>query len=144
MNLIKYNPIKSIFDTGFDTFLDRFFDDSSISGGACLPRVDVKETGDNYVLEADLPGLTEKDIEVRVDNGVLILSSARKEEKEEKKDNYLIKERRETSFSRSFVLPKNTDRDNIDAKYANGVLTLTIPKTEEAKPKSIEVKSHKG
>jgi HSP20 family protein len=141
MNIIKYNPNNtSLIDWGFDNLIDRFFGDSVFSSMASLPRVDLKETDTNYVLEAELPGLTEKDFEVKIENDLLTLASVKKTEKEEKKDRYLYRERSESSFKRSFTVPKDADADKVDAHYANGILTLTIGKSEKAKPKTIDVK----
>ena len=141
MNIIKYNPNNtSLIDWGFDNLIDRFFEDSVFTNITNLPRVDLKETDTNYVLEAELPGLTEKDFEVKIENDLLTLSSAKKTEKEEKKDKYLYRERSESSFKRSFTVPKDADTEKIDARYANGILTLTIGKSEKAKPKTIDVK----
>jgi HSP20 family protein len=141
MNIIKYNPnTASLLDWGFDNLIDRFFGDSVFTGMTGMPRVDLKETDANYVLEAELPGLTEKDFEVKIENDLLTLSSVKKTEKEEKKDKYLYRERSESSFKRSFVVPKDADVEKVDARYANGILTLTIGTSEKAKPKTIEVK----
>jgi HSP20 family protein len=141
MNIIKYNPNNaSMLDWGFDNLIDRFFGESVFSGMMVLPKVDLKETDANYVLEAEMPGLTDKDFEVKIENDLLTLSSVQKSEKEEKKDKYLYRERSVSSFKRSFVVPKDADVEKVDARYANGILTLTIGKSEKAKPKTIEVK----
>ncbi|MBN1697586.1 MAG: Hsp20/alpha crystallin family protein [Spirochaetales bacterium] len=142
MNLIKYRPITgSLFDLDFERVLDRFFDDSVFTvSGQSHPKVDVRENENDYVVEADIPGFTEKDIDVSVNGDLLTISSKKDETKEEKKKGYIIKERRSTAFSRSFTLPKNIDRDKIDAHFKNGVLSLSLPKTEQAKPKQIDVK----
>ena len=104
------------------------------------PAMDIREDEDQYVLEAELAGLTEKDIEVKVENDILTLSRKIEEENEEKKDGYTLQERRHASFKRSFYLPKDVDRDKIVARFENGLLTLELPKAEKAKPRQIEVK----
>jgi HSP20 family protein len=105
------------------------------------PRVDIVEDKDAYRLHADLPGLAREDVKVTVENGVLTLSGERKAEKREKKgEGYEYYERTYGSFSRSFRLPDNVDPAGVKASHKNGVLELTLPKREEAKPKAIEVK----
>ena len=138
-NLIKYEP--SYLDM-FDD-LDRVFDSligGSAFGRAKVPAVDIREEADRYVLEAELTGLTEKDVDVKVQDNLLLLSSKKEENKETKKSDYILKERRSSSFSRSFVIPKDVDRDKIDATFKNGLLTLTLHKVPESKPRAIEVK----
>ncbi|HUI94061.1 MAG TPA: Hsp20/alpha crystallin family protein [Chitinivibrionales bacterium] len=105
------------------------------------PRVDIVEEKDTYKIRADMPGLDKKDIAVEVKNGVLSLSGEKKEEKTEKEKNrYYHYERRYGSFRREFALPDHVDAEHVEAKYANGVLELTLRKTEAARPKQIEVK----
>jgi HSP20 family protein len=138
MNLTKYHTnVPDLFN------VDRWFEDlfdSSFLGSSTLPAVDVRETEGEYLMEVDLPGLTEKDVEVKLDNNLLTISSAKEEKKEEKRDGFLLKERKATSFKRSFVLPEEVDREKISADFKNGVLSLSFPKTPAAKPKVIEVK----
>ena len=141
MNMVKYKPGRSLIEWDFDSLLDRFFTHAD-DGAVRYPTVDVKENEDNFVVEAELPGVTEKEIDVKVENDLLTISSHREAEKEEKKEHYILRERRASAFSRSFTLPKNTNRDGIQAVFRNGVLTLTIPKTPEAKPKTIDVKTN--
>ena len=141
--LVRYRPTGvSLFDDLDRVFGNVFNEDYSLS--RTYPRVDIREDDGNYVLEAELPGLTEKDIEVKVEDNLLQISSgdSDKSDKSEKKEGngYLVRERRSASFHRSFVLPREADREKIEAGFKNGLLTLTIPKTESAKPKQIEVK----
>jgi len=139
-NLVKYRPYAlSLFDD-MDRIFSSFFDEDT-GLNTNLPRVDVRDEENSYVLEAELPGTTEKDIDVKVENDLLQISTKNEEEKEEKKKGYLMRERRSASYHRSFVLPKDTDRDKIEANFKDGLLTLTIPKTEVAKPRQIEVKN---
>ena len=137
MNLLL-KPQTSLFDWAFDDF----FNDSFISANNNYPSVDVREEEKQYILEADIPGTKEKELDIKVDGNLLTISNKHDEKKQEKKQNYLLKERRNQSFSRSFVLPKNADIKSIKANYNNGHLELTIPKTEAAKPKQIEINSH--
>jgi len=115
--------------------------DRDIATTGRWPRVDIIEHDDAYRLHADLPGLNKDDIKVTVENGVLTISGEKKEEKHEgKESNYRYYERSYGSFSRSFNLPDNIDAANVGASYKDGVLELTLRKTEAAKPKAIEVK----
>jgi HSP20 family protein len=107
------------------------------------PAVDVAESEKAYELKAELPGMDEKNIEVKVANGNLIIKGEKQEEKEEKKKDYYMRERNFGSFERRFEMPEGVDADKIEASFKNGVLTLTLPKKLEAqKPaKKIEVKA---
>jgi HSP20 family protein len=105
------------------------------------PKVDVIEDKDSYKITADIPGIDKKDLKVEVSNGVLLISGEKKEEKYDKdKDRYYHFERSYGSFERQFRLPEEVDPEQVDAKYTNGVLELTLKKSEKAKPKQIEVK----
>jgi HSP20 family protein len=107
------------------------------------PPVDLVETEKGYEITAELPGLDEKSIEVKIANGTLIIEGEKQEEKEEKKKDYYLHERSFGAFARSFGIPAGTDANKIEASFKNGVLTVTLPKTAEAqKPaKKIEVKA---
>lgn len=109
-----------------------------------VPSVDVLEDEKKYVIEAELPGYSEKDVDVHIDKHVLRISSiceAEKETKNEKGEpSYLIRERSCTGFERSFTLPDGIDEDNIEGEFKNGVLTITMPKVPEKQPKKIDVK----
>jgi HSP20 family protein len=107
------------------------------------PAVDIAESEKAYELTAELPGMDEKNIEVTVDNGNLIIKGEKQEEKEEKKKDYYMRERNFGSFERRFEMPESVEADKIEASFKKGVLTLTLPKKVEAqKPaKKIEVKA---
>lgn len=121
--------------------IERFFDDDWMMPRFRSPAIDVYEEGDKYVLEAELPGLTDKDIKLEVHQGQLVLSTAKKEQKEEsRKGRWLRRERREFRFARSFTLPEDVDVSRIEAKFRNGVLEVQLPKKPEAAPRAIEVK----
>ena len=107
-----------------------------------MPAVDVVESEQSYEITADLPGMDEKNIEVKVTDGVLTMKGERQEEKEEKKTGYYLQERSFGSFQRSFEMPESVDADKIEANFKKGVLTVKLPKKAEAqKPaKKIEVK----
>lgn len=108
-----------------------------------MPAVDVVESEKAYELSAELPGMDEKNIEVKVVNGNLTIKGEKQEEKEEKKKDYYLHERNFGSFERSFGIPEGVDADKIEASFKKGVLTVTLPKKPEAqKPaKKIEVKA---
>jgi HSP20 family protein len=110
---------------------------------ATMPAVDVVESEKAYELTAELPGMDEKNIEVKVANGSLSIKGEKQEEKEEKNKDYYLQERNFGSFERSFGIPESVDADKIEASFKKGVLTVTLPKKPEAqKPvKKIEVKA---
>jgi len=101
--------------------------------------VDVIDEGDQIKVVADLPGFNKEDIEIWVEDGDLVIKAERKEEKEEKEVNYLRRERRFGRVVRRISLPAEVDVENIKAKYNNGILEITIPKTEKAKKKVIKI-----
>jgi len=140
MNLIRYNPQPvDLLDN-----VSRWFDDfltEPVLGRSNLPAVDLRESDAQYLMEVELPGLAEKDIEVKLENNLLTVSSRKEEKTEEKKNGYLLRERRSAHFSRSFVLPEDVEREKIAAEFKNGILTLTFPKAPTAQPKTIEVKA---
>ena len=105
------------------------------------PAVDVVDRKDEVVLRADLPGLTDKDVELTVQEGFLTIRGERKEEKEEKEVNYYCCERSYGSFSRSLALPAGVNSEQISASFKNGVLEVHLPKTKETAGKKIEVKA---
>ena len=118
---------------------------------AALPNVDVTENKDSYVLDMDLPGRTENDVSLELNEGVLTISSVKtetkaiedKSDKEEKaeaeKPQFLLRERRRSDFRRSFTLPKDIDAEAVTAGFKNGVLTVKIPRKAEAAPRKIQI-----
>ncbi|MGN6109602.1 MAG: Hsp20/alpha crystallin family protein [Kofleriaceae bacterium] len=106
---------------------------------AFTPAFEVKETNEAFVLRADLPGVSEADLDIAVHNNVLTVSGSRQSEERKEGETYALYERQFGSFSRSFSLPDQADGDRIGAKLDNGVLTLTIAKKAEAKPRKIAV-----
>jgi len=144
--MVRYNPNRSYLNlwNDFDALLGNLFDNNSADHSRSIV-VDIRETGDSYLIEAELPGFSEKDIEVKVEDRVLSISASidrKNEQKDEKKDDqFLVRERRSESFSRSFSLPEDVDVDRIDGNYRNGVLTLSLAKKPETKPKNIKVKA---
>jgi len=130
----------------FDRYMDSFFGDNFLTPSDRifnrLPQVDVRETEKSYIIEAELPGYDEKDIAVRLDGINLTIESKKEEDKkEESKENgnYLIRERRVSSFSRSFKLPENANPEGIKASFKNGILNLEITKRAEAQTRMIQI-----
>jgi HSP20 family protein len=103
------------------------------------PPVDIYEDEHNISLKMEIPGIDEKDIDVRIDGNTLTVRGERKFEKEEREENFLRVERQYGSFTRSFTLPNSVDPGQVSAKYDNGVLKITLAKKTEAKPKQIKV-----
>ena len=125
------------------TFFDRFWNNELMDWGhsnysstnTSLPAVNVKETNDDFVIELAAPGMEKDDFKINFKNNVLTISSEKKSEHEEKKDNYTRKEFSYQSFQRSFTVSDNVvEGDKIAAKYNNGILNITLPKREEVKP----------
>ena len=122
-----------LFNEGFE----RSVDASSITTWA--PAVDIFETEHELVVKADVPDIKPEELDIRVENNILTIRGERKFEKKVNENNYLRVERSNGAFSRSFSLANTVNAEAIKAEYTNGVLTLTIPKREEAKPKQIKV-----
>ena len=114
--------------------------DEGLTAGPWTPQVDVYETNDSIVLKADLPGMSQNDVEISVEGNMLTVKGERKFEKEVSEKEYYRMERSYGTFTRSFTLPPTVDSDKIDAAFAQGVLKITLPKREESKPKQIKVK----
>ena len=144
MTLIRYNPSRLVsrvnrdFESIFDSFLN--FPWHRSVNGDFTPRIDVIEDKDKMELRAELPGMEKDAIKVLFEDGVLTISGEKKVQKEEKDTNCVWSEISCGSFTRSMTLPDYVDHEKIEADYRDGVLTLTMPKTEKAKPKEIEVK----
>ena len=113
--------------------------DESLTTSSFAPAVDVYEDEHRVTLKIEVPGIEEKDIDVRVENNVLSVSGERKIEREEKEENYRRVERQYGSFTRTFTLPQTVDTDHVSANYDKGLLKITLPKKAEAKPKQIKV-----
>jgi len=133
---------------GFDRLFREAFSpalgEGEVSTRTWAPPVDIYENGDNLVLKAELPGINPDDVEIRVEDNTLYLKGERKFEKEVKEQNYHRVERSYGTFTRTFSLPNSIDSDKVAATYKDGVLTLTMPKKEEAKPKTIKINVSKA
>ena len=110
---------------------------------AAIPAVDVSETDKAYEITAELPGMDEKNVEVKLANGILAIKGEKQDEKEEKQKDYYMRERSFGSFERTFAVPDGVDADKIEARFKKGVLTVTLPKSAEAQKseKKIDVKA---
>jgi HSP20 family protein len=144
MNMQVWNPFQE-----FENLLDRYSKsgglskrlDTEMSFADWSPSVDIEEEDDKYVIKADLPGVDKKDIEVKFEGGVLSIRGEKQTESETGKGTKRHRtERFHGTFARSFTLPDAVKADKVDASYKDGVLALTIPKSEESKPKSIDIK----
>ena len=146
--LIRWNPqmdvfrtrMNRLFDGAFNDFLAPVGESEAYSTRAWMPPVDIRETEGELVLSAELPGLAKKDIEITVEDHVLTLSGERTFEKDVERENYHRLERSYGKFSRSFSLPRNVRTDKVNATFADGVLHIALPKTEESKPRKIDIR----
>ena len=127
------DPFNRLFSESFRNYAE----ESALTTWA--PAVDIYETPNELVVKADLPDVNEKDIDVRVENNLLTIRGERKFEKSVSEENYLRVERTYGAFSRSFSLPNTVNAESIGAEYKNGVLTVTLPKREESKPRQVKV-----
>jgi HSP20 family protein len=144
MAIIRWDPWREIADK-FDRYTREVGQpwagsQEVIATGDWAPRVDIAETDEAFLIKAEIPEVNKEDVKVTVDNSVLTFRGERKQEKEEKNKKIHRVERFYGSFTRSFTLPDNVDESKIDASFKDGMLILTIPKTEETKPKVIDVK----
>ncbi len=141
MPVVKYNPFEiDDLPTGLRLFSDtvnRILSDTQVR--PWTPSVDIFETENELVLKADLPDVNMKDIDIHMENGTLALKGERKFENEEQKKGYHRVERSYGAFARYFTLPDTVDAEKVQADYKNGVLTVTLPKKEIAKPRQIRV-----
>jgi HSP20 family protein len=121
--------------------MDSLFGGVSSSNDLWSPPVDVEETSDALVLTAELPGMKHEDIDIELEDGVLTIQGEKKEEQKDEGTQGLLYERRWGSFTRKFTLPRAVDANGISASYENGILTIHVPKAEEAKGRKIEITS---
>jgi HSP20 family protein len=143
--------IVQLFRTEMDRFVDRFTTGFGITPIPAFrsdpafrlpnPAVDITEDDASFKFSAELPGLTEKDVQVSLSGNTLLIKGEKRRESDETDKGYHLSERCYGEFQRSFLLPEGADGDRIDARFANGVLTVIVPKTAQAAPKKIEVKA---
>src|SRR5512132_2502647 len=138
--LMKPQP----FSRDVDRLFDAFFGADREQGRRWVPPVDLVEAEDSFVLKADLPGLSEGDVNVEVQDGNLTISGEREAEHESQERGWYRIERSFGSFNRSLTLPDGVDTDAISARFENGVLEVRIPKPEERKPRRVEISGGDG
>ncbi len=141
-NIVKRNQRGLGKFPNWSSFIDELFNDElgnvkniNFNNGITVPKVNIKESVDAYTMEMAVPGFKKSDFIVGLENETLSVSAEINNEEERKDDNYTRKEFSYASFKRSFVLPETVEEDKIEASYTNGILSLNIPKKEEAKPK---------
>ncbi|HTK81562.1 MAG TPA: Hsp20/alpha crystallin family protein [Bacteroidota bacterium] len=157
MTLIKWNPMRDVtawhpvhnlasefttmqreIDRMFDRFRGGVVDEDG--GTVWMPAVDIIERQNDYLVKLEVPGVDKKDVKITVQDDILTVRGEKKQGSEQKDENYHRVERSYGTFQRSFTLPTSVKSEAIEASYDNGVLSLTLPKAEESKPKQIEVK----
>lgn len=145
MNIIRWDPFRDL--ATLRERMNRLFEEAYTSRGeekdmvasTWNPSVDIYEKENELVLKAELPGIDENDIEIKIEDNTITLKGDRKFEKETKEENYHRIERSYGSFYRSFTLPQNIDQENIKAESENGILKITMPKKAELKPKKVKI-----
>jgi HSP20 family protein len=133
-----------LFNETFPSRAQKSPDEDDFFTSDFAPAVDIYEDANAITLKADIPGMDPNQIDIRVEGNRLVLKGERNLEKESKRENFYRMERAYGSFTRIFALPQNVAADQIEANYKNGVLNLTIPKKEEAKPKHIKVRTEES
>lgn len=144
MKLVRWDPFQELaaLSSRYNRSLDNPFPaNTEDSFGAWVPPVDIFERQDHLVIRAEVPGLNREDMDVRIENGVLTLHGERKRETEVSEDNAFRMERIYGAFTRSFSLPTTVDATKVAATYKDGVLEISVPKVETAKPKKVEIRA---
>lgn len=145
MAIIRWEPARELQSVQgeINRLFNTLFDSPAPAGAAgqrrWIPAMDLVETDTDFVLRADLPGLTEKDVTIELQDSVLTISGERRSEHEERKEGYFRLERASGTFSRSLTLPEGVDAGRVTATFANGVLEVHVPKPEARKPQKIEI-----
>jgi HSP20 family protein len=145
MTLVKWHPVHRLMDRSndFDRIFSNFFNTDRVFYGQdikLVPATNIEENNDEYLISAEMPGINKESIKVSFENNVLSITAEKKHEKKNESENYLIRERRYGSYTRSIPVPNGVKLDEIDAHYESGILNVRIPKTEEVKPRQISVK----
>jgi HSP20 family protein len=154
MSLIRWNPARELatwpselwnMQREINRLFDNFFrggmqDDGSFGLSSWTPAVDIAEHDNEFVVKVELPGVSKDDVKITLESNILTIRGEKKQDRETKEENYHRLERMYGSFQRSFTLPSTVRSDKIDATFKDGILTITLPKAEEARPKQIEVK----
>jgi HSP20 family protein len=145
MALIRWQPVRELgtIQNEMNRVFNSFFDTPTPANGTTfrrwIPAMDLVETESSYVLKADLPGLSQSDVNIEVDDNVLTVSGERKAEHEDRKAGYYRVERSYGSFRRSLALPEGVDADAVKATFENGVLEVTVPKPAQQAPRKVQI-----
>jgi len=148
MAIVRWDPARELdsLQNEMNRLFSSFFETPGRAGNGdgsaarrWIPPMDLVETGDHFVLKADLPGMTESDVGIELENNVLTISGERKAEHEEKHEGYYRVERATGLFSRALTLPDGVDPEAVQASFDNGVLEVRIPKPERAKPRRVQI-----
>jgi HSP20 family protein len=146
MNLVKWDPFRELEDVS--TRLNRIFGRTTARGEAgrellkvadWMPSVDISETGASYLIKAEIPGVTKEDVKVTIQDGMLTIQGERRQEKEEKDKKFHRIERSYGSFVRSFSVPGDADESAVKAEFKDGMLNVTLPKSEKAKARAVNI-----
>jgi HSP20 family protein len=146
MTITRFDPFRQVsrlqerMNRVFEDAFGRTFDEHDLFGGSWTPAVDIVESADALVLHAELPGTKPEEVDIRIENNLLTLKGERRFENHEDQGTYHRRERSYGTFARTFTLPTMVEQDKISAEYKEGVLTVTLPKKEETKPKQISIK----
>jgi HSP20 family protein len=148
MALIRWEPVRELntIQSEMNRLFNTFFDSPTTTNGAgnrnfrrWIPAMDLVETEAEFVLRADLPGLSEQDVNIELEDNVLTIKGERKAEHEERKEGYYRVERSSGAFARSLTLPEGVDAEAVQARFDRGVLEVRIPKPEERKPRKVAI-----
>jgi len=145
MAIIRWDPFRDIvtlrerMNRMFEDVFSGRQEDKELTPSAWAPAVDIYETENELVLAAEVPGLSEKDVEIKIEDNTLTLKGERRFEKETKEENYHRIERSYGSFYRAFTLPNSIDPEKIQAEHENGVLKVVMPKRQELKPRMVKI-----
>ncbi len=145
MAIVRFEPFSNLmtaqreFDRLFKEAFTPYYGEGELSTRTWAPPVDIYETENDIMLKAELPGVDPKDVEVKVEDNTLYMKGERKFEKEVRNESYHRVERSYGSFARSFSLPNSISTDKVKAEFKDGLLTLTLPKREEAKPRTVKI-----
>lgn len=145
MAIIRWDPFRDMvtlrekMNRLFEDMFTGRADDKEVAATAWAPSVDIYETENELVMTAEVPGINDKDVEIKIEDNTLTLKGERKFEKQTKEENYHRIERSYGSFYRSFTLPSSIDPDKIHAEHENGILKITMPKRPELKPRTVKI-----
>lgn len=146
-NLIRWEPAREMMT--LREAMDRLFDDAftrplSIDGGSTMPPIDMYQTDDEVVVKAAIPGFKADDVQINITGDVLSIRGEMRQENESKEKSWQMREQRWGTFERRVALPTEVKADNAKAEFEDGILTITLPKAEEVRPKTINIKAKKS